>query len=210
MTSQTLIYIIFTLVIAYVSYYVINLLIKVRYISEPFISDDNGNPKFMLDMAYQSNYNKSLQRQDSHWLLQTDLVPSNPVISLVKPSRDSSLYSNNYFYINQSQSEIEKPNPKILIKQPSLKDKSQSNLLCVKNPSYITTKVKQIQPDIFNKPESIGIKTYYQRPYYYDKRFPLKPISTEFLTNSTDYCQRYPTEYPCYELFKHHSHKYFS
>lgn len=202
MKFQTANYLIFTLVIGYISYYIINLLIKVRYISEPFISDDNGNPKFMLDMAYQSNYNKTLQRQDSHWLLQTDLVKQNSSVALVKPVRGSKLYSNTYYYLNEKQSEIEQPNPKQVILQPSVQDKVRSNLLCIKNPSYIVNKVKQNQPEMFNKPQTIAITTYYQKPYYYDKRFPLKPISVDFLSSREAYCHQHPTEYPCYELFK--------
>ncbi len=50
------------------------------------------------------------------------------------------------------------------------------------------------QPYMFDKPKITDIDT---NKYYYDWKYPRKPISVEFLKNPKKYCRSNPLEYPC-------------
>jgi hypothetical protein len=42
------------------------------------------------------------------------------------------------------------------------------------------------------------IRNYYDDLYYNDSRYPVRPISTEFAKNPSQYCCKNPQVYPCY------------
>ena len=61
-------------------------------------------------------------------------------------------------------------------------------------------KVKENQPYFFSKPCLIQK---YGKHYYHDKRYPLYPLSIDFLSNENAYCNECENRYPCYVIDSH-------
>lgn len=68
---------------------------------------------------------------------------------------------------------------------------TNQNLLSRRNIDLITE----------NQPRFLGdtmIRNYYDKLYYNDADYPVRPISTDFAKNPDEYCCKNPMVYPCY------------
>lgn len=76
---------------------------------------------------------------------------------------------------------------------------SDPELFCISSRHAIKKYVKKYQPFMFQKPKIVD---YYGSQFYYDWRYPQKPVSLKFLANPMKYCRDNPEIYPCYTRAK--------
>lgn len=125
-----------------------------------------------------------LTNNDSHYFLTQPILPGKTDINNLK---ETNPFRSNFFYLDKKYAEKEDPDPNVT-KYPKVPHYDLKPYL---------DKVKERQPYIFDKPY---ILYYYGYPFYYDWRYPERPIDIKFATNPEKYVEQNPHLYPSYRF----------
>ena len=191
-----LVILIFLVSFGYITYYIINLLIRQRMV-EGFVSAADGNPLFMMDETITKVNDLSLHDRDSHYFLMTAILPGKIDITNLK---ETNPHHSSYYYIDDEGLSTELTDPNVVKHRESKLSypKIEHKLTCVRENHPLRPTIQRYQPYIYDKPHLIN---YYDQPFYRDWRYPERPIDVRFATNPEKYCEQFPHVYPCYKYY---------
>lgn len=134
--------------------------------------------------------------------LNKSLVSKNEHIANLEPSKTTGLEDADQVDIANSTDADQ--HTKLGSNQVTHIDVNQMEHVCLPKSHPIYARIKDRQQAMFNEPTT---KKYYDKPYYYDWRYPEKPLDIEFAANPKKYCKKYPHRYPCYITTSRHDLK---
>jgi hypothetical protein len=186
--------IVILIVVAWITYYVINKLVRTR-LTEPFISATKGDPRYFMGTPWRPINDPTLSSRDSQFFLTRSIIPGKK--SIVNLQEKNPWRSNYFFYRDSS---IEDPNPDVVINQVSKLDylKVKNDLTCIGPDAPIRRLIGQYQPFMYDKPRIID---FYEHPFYRDWRYAEQPVDIRFPVDPNKFCARNPVVYPCAKFY---------
>lgn len=129
-----------------------------------------------------------LSMMDSHYYLTTAILPGKVDIVNLKEHNPN---HTEFYYVDPSAVTTEQTDPNVVSHKPSVLSKSP--VTCIANNPLISKYKPYILGD--------NIVNYYDHPFYWDWRYPERPIDVKFATNPISYCRLNSNVYPCYKMW---------
>lgn len=144
--------------------------------------------QILIHKRYTENFTQFnepyINDDNSHYFLAKKLLPPNKAISVLS---ENNPHHTNYFYIDQNLTRPE---------QTDLNVSSYKRNKPNKPNTQLCQTINKYKPLMYDKGDIVDL---YDHLFYRDRRFPERPIDTEFAVNPYKYIMKNPHIYPSYK-----------